>query len=365
MVAVLANRRRVATTSQLNDKLCPAVEPLRLPEIPTQHIDAVNALNRRRGPVSFSVLDRTFTLGWANYPPDARHEVSLALTTLYGSATLHIPGTLFDDWLERSDSTRGFENMQSADQTLLLEAILDNELNWLEQKLDSGIEFVGVRRRSDHHDDSLLPVVSLKSDCGRDVALTIGSDQLAQKLATLFDHATDPASLFATSVPVPLRILYGATTITLHEMKELEQDDVILPADSELHASRSCCLIGDQLAAPVSAVNGGWHLNDRFLPLTGSEWDFDMATERTTDNSDEDSVAGLADIPVTLVFEAGRVALPLAEVQRLDAGALITLDAPVDNGVSIFASGKRVGRGELVKLGEKLGIRVVNIFNND
>nr|WP_286154277.1 type III secretion system cytoplasmic ring protein SctQ [Ochrobactrum vermis] len=310
-------------------------------------------------------MDRTFTLGPTNYPPDAHHEVSVTLTTSYGWAALHIPAALFGDWLERSDSTTGFETMPLADLTLLLEAILDNELNWLEQKLNSGIEFLEVRGNVDFHDDPLLPIISARSDCGMSISLTIGSDQLAQKLAALLDQAAEPASLFATSVPVPLRILYGATTITLREMKELERDDVILPADSELHASRSCCLIGDRLAAPVSAVNGGWHLNDHFLPLTGSEWDFDMATERTTENGDDDSVAGLADIPVTLVFEAGRVALPLAEVQRLDAGALIPLDAPVDNGVSIFASGKRVGRGELVKLGEKLGIRVVNIFNND
>ncbi|NKW11092.1 hypothetical protein HGG76_25555 [Ochrobactrum tritici] len=52
-------------------------------------------------------------------------------------------------------------------------------------------------------------------------------------------------------------------------------------------------------------------------------------------------------------------------MQRLDTGSLIPLDAPVDSGVAIFANGKRVGHGELIKLGEKLGIRVVNIFDND
>lgn len=369
MVAVLANTKQGAsprqTTKRIGNKSRPVVEPLHLPEISVQHIDAVNALNRRRGPVSFSVVDRVFTLGPVSYPPDIRQDVAVTLTTPHGPATLYVPGVLLDAWLEQSDPATGFQNLQPAEQALLLEALFDKELNWIEKELNSTVEFLEVRRTPDKNIGSLLPTVTAISDCGRDVALATGSDQLAQKLAQLLDHAADKASLFATSVPVAVRILYGATTIALGEMKELERDDVILPADSEFHGSRSCCLIGDRMAAPVSPVDGGWRMDDHFLPLTGSEWDFDMATEHAMDNSDDDRVANLADIPVTLVFEAGRIALPLAEIQRLDTGSLIPLDAPVDSGVAIFANGKRVGHGELIKLGEELGIRIVNIFDND
>lgn len=353
-----------ATTMTEDNAVHPAVEHLPLPLVSDQHMDAVNLLSRRRGLISFSVVDRKFTLGSTSLK-DAACDVSLVLTTRFGPAQLHIPGALLDVWLERHELAATPESLPSAHQALLLEAILDQELSWLEQQLDSAIEFTEVRHATDKQEDPFVHIVSATSDCGAVAILAIGSDELAQKLAVLFDQAADPASLLATSVPVSIRIFYGSVTITFGELKGLERDDVILLADNDYHSTRCCCLIGDKLVAPVSAVDGGWKMSDRFLPLTESEWDFDMATERRMDTGDDENVAGLADIPVTLVFEAGRVALPLADVQRLDTGALIPLGVPSDNRVAIFASGKRVGQGELVKLGEKLGIRVLNIFDND
>ena len=73
----------------------------------------------------------------------------------------------------------------------------------------------------------------------------------------------------------------------------------------------------------------------------------------------------LDDLPVRLVFEFGRIELPLGEFQRLAPGALVPLARPLDEPLDIMANGRRLGRGALVQIGESLGVRIVSIVGNE
>jgi type III secretion protein Q len=73
----------------------------------------------------------------------------------------------------------------------------------------------------------------------------------------------------------------------------------------------------------------------------------------------------LDDLPVRLVFEAGRVELSLGELQRLAPGALVPLGRPPGEPLDIMANGRRLGRGALVQIGDSLGVRIVSLANNE
>ena len=72
----------------------------------------------------------------------------------------------------------------------------------------------------------------------------------------------------------------------------------------------------------------------------------------------------LDDIPVKLLFELGRVELSLAEVRQLSAGAVIPVSRPLEESVDIFANGRRIGRGSLVRIGDNLGVRITRLFHH-
>lgn len=71
------------------------------------------------------------------------------------------------------------------------------------------------------------------------------------------------------------------------------------------------------------------------------------------------------DLPVRVLFEIGRFDLALSELRRLDVGALLPLARGADNAVDILVSGKRVGRGTLIKIGESVGVRITRMFDHD
>jgi type III secretion protein Q len=67
---------------------------------------------------------------------------------------------------------------------------------------------------------------------------------------------------------------------------------------------------------------------------------------------------------VKLLFELGRMELSLAEIRQLAPGALVPLQRPLEDSVDILANGRRIGRGNLVQIGDSLGIRITRLFDN-
>lgn len=74
--------------------------------------------------------------------------------------------------------------------------------------------------------------------------------------------------------------------------------------------------------------------------------------------AEEPEVDGL---PVHLRFEVGEKRIPVDELQQLQAGYTFELETALEEPVTIRANGKSVGKGELVKIGERVGVRVTQL----
>ena len=69
----------------------------------------------------------------------------------------------------------------------------------------------------------------------------------------------------------------------------------------------------------------------------------------------------LADIPLRLSVEVGSTSLKLAELMDLSEGAVVELDRQSNELLDILVNGTLVARGEVVTVGGKFGIRVVDV----
>ena len=69
----------------------------------------------------------------------------------------------------------------------------------------------------------------------------------------------------------------------------------------------------------------------------------------------------LADVPVDVSAELGRLVLPLADLLELSPGAVVQLDREVDAPVDLLVNGLLLARGEVVVVDGRLGVRVVEI----
>lgn len=64
-------------------------------------------------------------------------------------------------------------------------------------------------------------------------------------------------------------------------------------------------------------------------------------------------------IPMTVAIETGRIRMTLKQLMELAPGNVIDLDIRPERGVDLTVNGKCIGRGELLKIGENLGVRIL------
>lgn len=64
------------------------------------------------------------------------------------------------------------------------------------------------------------------------------------------------------------------------------------------------------------------------------------------------------EIPLTVVIEIGRIKMSVKKLLELQPGNMLELDIHPESGVDMVVNGKRIARGELLKIGETLGIRI-------
>jgi type III secretion protein Q len=75
--------------------------------------------------------------------------------------------------------------------------------------------------------------------------------------------------------------------------------------------------------------------------------------------------AGFDEIPVSLRFELAQWNASLAEVASLAAGAVVNLGQRIDeHAVSVWVDQRCIGKGQLVAIGERLGVRLLSVFSD-
>lgn len=93
----------------------------------------------------------------------------------------------------------------------------------------------------------------------------------------------------------------------------------------------------------------------------GEAYDDEEALDEAPDEPLVEAEALLADLPVHLSVEIGRVQLTADEILQLSAGHLIELGRSPREPVDLVAFGKLLAKGELVEIEGSLGVRVLRV----
>jgi len=67
-----------------------------------------------------------------------------------------------------------------------------------------------------------------------------------------------------------------------------------------------------------------------------------------------------ADIPLSVIVEVGRIQISVQKLLELQPGSVLELDVHPESGVDLVVNGSVIGRGELLKIGDSLGVRILD-----
>ena len=90
-------------------------------------------------------------------------------------------------------------------------------------------------------------------------------------------------------------------------------------------------------------------------------------SETTDDNTFDPAAleALLHDVPLEVTVELGRIRMNLSELAaRLGPGSIITLDTATGAPLDVRVNSRLVARAEAIAIGEKCGIRIVELVGS-
>lgn len=70
------------------------------------------------------------------------------------------------------------------------------------------------------------------------------------------------------------------------------------------------------------------------------------------------------EIPLELVIEVGALRMPVGKLLEMQPGNVLEIGVAPEDGVNLVVKGKRIGRGELLRIGDALGVRVLELANS-
>ena len=76
----------------------------------------------------------------------------------------------------------------------------------------------------------------------------------------------------------------------------------------------------------------------------------------------EMNINSLLDIPIDISVEIGRTKLPIGELLSLTKGSIVELNRIAGEAADIYVNDRLLGKGEVVIVNERLGIRIVEII---
>lgn len=166
-----------------------------------------------------------------------------------------------------------------------------------------------------------------------------GGDKALEHLANLIKQAPVAPVVEDTSLPAPVSIVAGSLPITLAELQQVEVHDVLL-ADLTPFAKGQLC----ELRSGKQTFGNGT-LTDKTFTLK------QLSTMATN--------APVNDLEMELTFVVGQSTLTVGELRSLAPGFVFELGG-VSDGITICANGKAIGKGELLEVGDRVGVRVTS-----
>lgn len=256
---------------------------------------------------------------------------------------LHLGAVLLERLLASLALQRDFQGLPPALQSVLLEKALLPWIEPLEAALGQPLSL-----DADSQPGDLMLNLQLNADGAPLGTLTLELGYAAaQGVAALLERCLPVARHPLPTLQLGLHLQRGWQTLSLGELRSLRPGDVLM-LDCPAAADGLLVLAGHRQAR-FKRQQSGLQLLEALQPINPT---MENAMGQDADDGQLD------DVPLTVVCQIGSLELPLGQLRELGEGSVLALpDADVQQ-VELLVNGRCVGRGELVAIGDGLGVRL-------
>jgi type III secretion protein Q len=247
---------------------------------------------------------------------------------------------------------------------LVAQTVLHPLLGNIGKQLGTTVTFEAFARQGGTiaQESESFPIDVLLPDGMMVSCFLICHDVEAERLLSAFSGAALVRTPFS-GLHVPVAFRCGHARISVSELAGLEVGAGIILDGTTLTFQKIVAVMAERFAQGCTWQSVSPVLDGPLLLRAAGDLAHYTAEGALGDASDPDSgTAAISDVPIHLVFELGRTELPLAELETLNAGYVFELGKPLSQSVDVLANGRRIASGDLVRIGEGIGVRVTKVI---
>ncbi|MEY4939218.1 MAG: hypothetical protein RIQ93_953 [Verrucomicrobiota bacterium] len=177
-----------------------------------------------------------------------------------------------------------------------------------------------------------------------------GESEACEYLATLAERATPRPVRSAADIPFAVDVAVARMILSVTALRDLAPGDVLLPNLSAAEWASGRCEL--------------WSGNRRLGAAVREKQTVKLhAMKQTTPTPPPPGTAAalsVDDLPVQIAFDVGQIEVTVGHLRTLGDGYTFELPAAPERTVTIRANGREIGHGELVDLGDKMGVRIAS-----
>ncbi|MGY1408384.1 type III secretion system cytoplasmic ring protein SctQ [Luteimonas sp. A611] len=185
----------------------------------------------------------------------------------------------------------------------------------------------------------------------------------ASWLERLLERADPPSGEAAPldgwrELGVPIQLQWRIAPLPWADWNALQPGDVLVAGRRSQPPQAEAC--ARAIAWPIAPAADGWRISGppRHLQTHVQEISPMNDTPQASEDGDADALARR--LPVDLAFELGRTELRVGDLSALQPGYVFPLAGALEGAnVTIRANGQAVGQGEVVAVGDTLGVRLL------
>ncbi|WP_407866465.1 type III secretion system cytoplasmic ring protein SctQ [Phyllobacterium phragmitis] len=331
-----------------------------MPRLPVGCMGSLNTLYCPRPPLRLAHEGQVVEIRIAGPAASVtRPSVELPLTIGPWRGKLVLPQMIVERILAPLTGGKAASGLSPASLALLTEHALANMLEKIEGDIGQPIHIESSGKPEAALIKTAWQVMSGDVSAIVELHLPIGALDI---LAIYLPRVSPPAqNAIRDDIPMTLRLSAGRQSLTSGELASLRPGDIVLI--DEARENEAEALLANRYAARAVKGPDGYSAASPWRKSNQNQGTIMETKSRSSGKPQADNI-NLDDLPVEIVFEIGRRELSLGEIRQLGEGSLLLTAPGIDGAVDILVNGRRIGKGDLVKIGEGLGVRVVRIAEN-
>lgn len=313
----------------------------------------------RRKPIAFVTEKSSFSVRPVARPVDERTAERSYIVEIESAGErvdLYFVQKQLDLLVARREPGLEFDEIPAAARAIVLEFILEDVVRFFENLLGvkHSITQCKILKQQMYEPNAFFEVSA------EGLSLLVTGHFADRQLERLWHWSLSLPKDRPINLNSEIAIRCGTAALTMSQLKSLRIGDGIVISvgtDEEWFA-----VVGEKFLAPLLRRNGAFELLGPLLVEPSGPMRQMMDSELNGDELGEiSSVGGVGDIPIKVVFNAGRLTVPMSELDEISVGHIFEVESSEESSIEIIAQGVVIGRGKLISVNGLTAVQVTAI----